>query len=81
MKRRLLRLLIKFTKCSVHTDGEKISLEWTWHGNSLKWVSLAPADMRIIIVDENTIHVVKSDLKNLIGELRKKRDRHKYSKW
>jgi hypothetical protein len=37
--------------------------------------------MRIIIVGKNTIRLEKSDLKNLIGELQKKREQQRFSKW
>ena len=37
MKKRLLNLLIKYTKGSVNINNGKISLEWTWQENSLRW--------------------------------------------
>ena len=36
MKKRLLNLLIEYTRCSVSINDGKISLEWTWQGNSLE---------------------------------------------
>ena len=37
--------------CGIN-DG-KISLEWTWHGNSLRWDSLVPDGMPITLRDGN----------------------------
>ena len=53
MKKRLLNLLIKYTKCSVSINAGMISLEWIWHGNSLKWDSLVPDGMLITLRDAN----------------------------
>ena len=53
MKKRLLNLLIKYTQCSVSINDGKISLEWTWQGNSLRWDSLVPDGMPITLRDGN----------------------------
>ena len=53
MKKRLLNLLIEYTRCSVSINDGKISLEWTWHGNSLRWDSLVPDGMPITLRDGN----------------------------
>ena len=50
---RLLNLLIEYTRCSVSINDGKISLEWTWHGNSLRWDSLVPDGMPITLRDGN----------------------------
>ena len=53
MKKRLLNLLIEYTRCSVSINDGKISLEWTWQGNSLRWDSLVPDGMPITLRDGN----------------------------
>ena len=50
----LTNLLIKYTRCSVTTSPEKISLGWTWLGSSLRWDLLAPDGMLIILRGKNT---------------------------
>ena len=80
MKILLLRLLIKYTKCSVLTNGKKISLEWTWQENSLKWDSLVPDDMRIILVGENTVQIGKNYRKSTIASRMKNQKQQQSSK-
>ena len=53
MKKQLLNLLIEYTRCSVSINDGKISLEWTWHENSLRWDSLVPDGMPITLRDGN----------------------------
>ena len=43
----------EYTRCSVSINDGKISLEWTWHGNSLRWDSLVPDGMPITLRDGN----------------------------
>ena len=43
----------EYTRCSVSINDGKISLEWTWQGNSLRWDSLVPDGMPITLRDGN----------------------------
>ena len=63
MKMLLANLLIKYTPCSVNIESMETSLVWTWQGNSLRWGLLAPDDMQIIMTGENTLKLVKLDLR------------------
>ena len=49
----LTNLLLQYTKCSVTTSPDRISLVWTWLGSSLRWDLLAPDGMLIILRGKN----------------------------
>jgi len=71
-----INLLIRFTGCSWVTNGKKISLEWIWNQNSLRWISFAPKGKRIVIVNNRKIRIEKSDLNRLIEDLKSKKYEH-----
>ena len=53
----------KYTRCSLNFDGGKILLEWTWRGNSWRWVLREQEGTLIIQADASTLKVVKLDRK------------------
>ena len=59
MKILLANLLLKYTQCSLNFEYDRISLVWTWRGNSLKWVLRERDGMLIIQTGVNTIKMVK----------------------
>ena len=74
----LLNLLIKVTRCAWTTNGRRIIFVWKWKNDSLKWESCCPKDKRIIIVNKNQVAVVKSDINEVIFDLKSKRNHRNY---
>jgi len=68
-----INFLIRLTGCSWVTNGKKISLEWVWNKNSLRWISFAPKGRRVVIVNKRKIRLEKSDLNKLVEDLKTKR--------
>ena len=68
-----INFLIRYTGCSWVTNGKKVSLEWVWNQNSLKWISFAPKGKRVTIVNSRKIRLEKSDLNKLVEDLKTKR--------
>jgi len=51
----------KIYSMSVTIKTNKTSLEWTWHGNFLRWDLLAPVGMQIILMERSTLKMVPLD--------------------
>ena len=62
----LLNLLIKFTRCSATTGGRKISLVWTWRGNSLRWDLRGQDAMLTTKPGESTLYLKKFSHKKMM---------------
>ena len=54
----LANLLLKYTKCSAHTQGTSVSLVWKSELDTFTWSLHASKNMRVILY-RNTLRMVK----------------------
>ena len=54
----LANLLLKYTKCSAHTQGTSVSLVWKNELDTFSWSLHASKNMRVILY-RNTLRMVK----------------------